>query len=193
MRRHLGSTQYAHAKQRLAAGQQPHQSIAKTPPEHPNSARSSKGCICRALQYPAMQHSEYQSTYVYFVLLSCAQAADFPGVDFSLMQHSTDEAWQALHDALCHDGGCYLTGEAESHCERRALDFYAWIMNRYTQGSCLLSCFSLLLLNVKLLVCVLLCFPSIFIRQLFQLGRASTASCCSTSQPHSQSAAGFVC
>jgi hypothetical protein len=52
------------------------------------------------------------------------------------MEHSTDEAWQALHDALCHDGGCYLTGEEESHCERRALDFYAWIMNRCVQRSC---------------------------------------------------------
>jgi hypothetical protein len=53
-----------------------------------------------------------------------------------LMQHSTDEAWQTLHDALCHDGGCYPTGEEESHCERRALDFYAWIMNRCVQCSC---------------------------------------------------------
>lgn len=58
------------------------------------------------------------------------QMADFPGVNFSLMQHSTDVAWEALHDAPCLDGGCYRSGEEESACERRALDFYAWLMTR---------------------------------------------------------------
>lgn len=58
------------------------------------------------------------------------QATDFPGVDFSLVQHSTDVMWEALHAAQCHDGGCYLTGEEESHCERRALEFYAWLLDR---------------------------------------------------------------
>jgi hypothetical protein len=46
------------------------------------------------------------------------------------MQHSTDVMWEALHAAQCHDGGCYLTGEEESHCERRALEFYAWLLDR---------------------------------------------------------------
>lgn len=58
------------------------------------------------------------------------QAADFPGVDFSVMAHSTDVAWEALHDAACADGGCYLSGEEESHCEARALEFYAWLLDR---------------------------------------------------------------
>lgn len=62
------------------------------------------------------------------------QMADFPGVNFSAMQHSTDEAWEALHAAECHDAGCYKTGEEESACERRALEFYAWLMSRWDSG-----------------------------------------------------------
>lgn len=58
------------------------------------------------------------------------QAADFPGVDFSLVTHSSDVDWEALHDATCADGGCYLTGEEETHCEARALKFYAWLLDR---------------------------------------------------------------
>jgi hypothetical protein len=58
------------------------------------------------------------------------QVPDFPGIDFSLMQHSKDADWEALHHAQCTDGGCYLEGEEESRCEQRALDFYAWLMDR---------------------------------------------------------------
>jgi hypothetical protein len=58
------------------------------------------------------------------------QAAEFPGVDFSLLTHTTDEAWAALGSAAAHDGGCYSVGEEETATEQRALEFYRWLMTR---------------------------------------------------------------
>lgn len=85
-------------------------------------------CWCTLLfLHPASCPSIFRSGSL---SLLASQAADFPGVDFSLMQHSTDEMWEALHAATCQDGGCYLSGEEERHCEQRALDFYAWLLDR---------------------------------------------------------------
>ncbi|KAF6262965.1 histidine phosphatase superfamily [Scenedesmus sp. NREL 46B-D3] len=50
------------------------------------------------------------------------QAADFPGVDFSLVRNPTDKVWAALHDAPARDGGCYSSGEEEAATEQRALE-----------------------------------------------------------------------
>jgi hypothetical protein len=58
------------------------------------------------------------------------QAADFPGVDFSLMRHTTDKMWEALGARMAHDGGCYSVGEEETATEQRALEFYRWLMTR---------------------------------------------------------------
>lgn len=58
------------------------------------------------------------------------QEADFPGVDFSLIQHKTDKAWERVSGAAAHDGGCYLIGEEEVATEQRAVAFYKWLMSR---------------------------------------------------------------
>jgi hypothetical protein len=67
------------------------------------------------------------------------QAADFPGVDFSMIKHQRDVEWERLHAAICHDGGCYLTGEEETATEHRALDFYKWLMSRPEQRIAVVS------------------------------------------------------
>lgn len=46
------------------------------------------------------------------------------------MVNQQDVNWERFHAAVCQDGGCYSTGEEEAACERRALEFYQWLMCR---------------------------------------------------------------
>lgn len=66
-----------------------------------------------------------------FVLVAgvCLQVVDFPGVDFSMIQHQHDVEWDRVSQATCKNG-CYFVGEQESAAEARALAFYRWLMSR---------------------------------------------------------------
>eukprot|EP00878_Enallax_costatus_P032947 GHUV01036302.1.p1 GENE.GHUV01036302.1~~GHUV01036302.1.p1 ORF type:complete len:402 (+),score=101.12 GHUV01036302.1:240-1445(+) len=83
------------------------------------------------------------------------QIADFPGVDFSMVVNQHDVNWERFHDAVCQDGGCYFTGEEESACERRAVEFYKWLMSRL--GFCAVAVYAVSLPAFVTFWCDYLC------------------------------------
>eukprot|EP00775_Hariotina_reticulata_P007788 gene7788-7986_t len=66
------------------------------------------------------------------------QVVDFPGVDFSMIEHQHDVEWDRVSQATCKNG-CYFVGEQESAAEARALVFYRWLMSRPEQTIAIVS------------------------------------------------------